>query len=392
MPHARLSVSSRQLCDDARPGDGDARQGRLAVDQGRESSTAALWRGVMPTADEVRAARRRLHVKAGLIAALAAVSYWCLVLSALPLLMRLAAAGLLVVALVAIGTSIMHDANHDSFSTRRWVNRVLSYSSDALGASSWLWRFQHNTLHHGNANVVGFDADIALAPLARVAPSQPWHRWYRAQHIYIWPIYGFMAVKNLLVSDVVAIVTGRLDRQPIRQRVRPRVVAQILAGKVAHLGWAVVIPLLFNPWWAVLAFYLACSWLVGFLLAVTFQLAHCVDITIMHEAATPRRGDDFVAHQLDTTADIDTPAPVIGGVVRWLIGGLDHQIEHHLAPRLPHTVYPLLADRFRRVCRDNGVAYRLHPGVWSALRSHTRWLRAMSVPSPSAEGIGDRVA
>ena len=34
-----------------------------------------------------------------------------------------------------------------------------------------------------------------------------------------------------------------------------------------------VIPLLFNPWWAVLAFSLACSWLVGFLLAVTFQLA-----------------------------------------------------------------------------------------------------------------------
>ena len=350
MGHHRLSVSSRQLGDDASPGDGDARQGRLAVDRGRESSTAALWRGVMPTADEVRAARRRLHVKAGLIAALVAVSYWCLVLSALPLLMRLAAAGLLVVALVATGTSIMHDANHDSFSTRRWVNRVLAYSSDALGASSWLWRFQHNTLHHGNANVVGFDADIALAPLARLAPSQPWHRWYRAQHIYIWPIYGFMAVKNLLVSDVVAIVTGRLDNQPIRQRVRPRVVAQILAGKLAHLGWAVVIPLLFNPWWAVLAFYLACSWLVGFLLAVTFQLAHCVDITIMHEAATPRRGDDFVAHQLDTTADIDTPAPVIGAVVRWPVGGLDHQIEHHLAPRLPHTVYPLLADRFRQAC------------------------------------------
>jgi linoleoyl-CoA desaturase len=351
-------------------------------------SVAQLWRAALPTCGELRIARRRLHANAALILGLVAGSYWCLVVSSLPLWMRLAAAGVLVVALVAVGTSIMHDANHDSFSTRRWVNRALSYTSDALGASSWLWRFQHNTLHHGNANVVGFDADIALAPLARLAPSQPWHRWYRAQHVYIWPLYGFLALKNLLVSDVVALITRRLDRQPIRQRVRPRVVAQILAGKLAHVGWAVVIPLLFNPWWAVLAVYLTCSWLVGFLLAVTFQLAHCVDVTTMFDSDVPRRGDDFTSHQLAAAADFATPVPVIGHLVRWLVGGLDHQIEHHLAPRLPHTIYPLVADRFRQACRDNDVTYLLHPGVWSALRSHARWLRAMGVrPRDPALGI-----
>jgi linoleoyl-CoA desaturase len=340
--------------------------------------------------EEVRAARRHLHVNAVVILGLVATSYWCLVLSDLPLALRLSAAGVLVLALVAVGTSIMHDANHDSFSTRRWVNRALAYTSDALGASSWLWRFQHNTLHHGNANVVGFDADIGLAPLARLAPSQPWHRWYRAQHIYIWPLYGFLALKNLLVSDLAALISGRLDQQPLRQRVRPAVVVRIVAGKLAHLGWAVVIPLLFNPWWAVLAFYLTCSWLVGFVLAVTFQLAHCVDVTTMYEADAPRRGDDFAAHQLATTADFATPLPVVGHLVRWLVGGLDHQIEHHLAPRLPHTVYPLVARRFRRACQENGLAYNLHPGVWSAIRSHGRWLRAMSIPSAAGDlGLGE---
>jgi linoleoyl-CoA desaturase len=343
-----------------------------------------LWRDSLPTGVELRRARRRLHAKAVLIVGLVAGSYWALVLSGLPLLARLAAAAVLVTGLVAVGTSIMHDANHDSFSTHRWVNRVLAFTSDLLGASSWLWRFQHNTLHHGNANVVGFDADLALAPFARLAPSQPWHRWYRAQHIYIWPLYGFLALKNLLVSDVVALITGRLDQQPLRQRVRPRVVAQITVGKLAHLSWAVVIPLLFNPWWAVLAFYLACSWLVGFALAITFQLAHCVDVTTIHDddASAPRRGVDFAAHQLATTADVATPAPVFGAFARWLSGGLDHQIEHHLAPRLPHTVYPVVAVRFRQACKDHGVAYRLHPGVWSALCSHTRWLRAMGVATP----------
>ena len=342
------------------------------------SKVMSIWRSVMPTSDEVRKAQRRLHAKALATFGLVVTSYWCLVLSDLPAVARLGAAGLLVSALVTVGTSIMHDANHGSFSSHRWLNGLLSFTSDALGASSWLWRFQHNTLHHGNANVAGFDADIALAPIARLSPSQPWHPWYRAQHVYLWPLYGFLALKNLLVSDTVALVTGRLDQQPLRQPVRSRIVAQIAAGKVAHLTWAVVIPLLFNPWWAVLAFYLTCSWIVGFVLAITFQVAHCVDITTMHDSSAPRRGDDFALHQLRTTADIATPMPVIGHLLRWMAGGLNHQIEHHLAPRLPHTVYPLLAKRFRQACHDHKITYHLHPNIWAAMRSHGRWLRTMS--------------
>ena len=321
-----------------------------------------------------------MHAKALVILAVVVASYWTLVLSDVPLVVRLGAAGVLVLGLVAVGTSIMHDANHHSFSRHRWLNRLLAYTSDALGASSWLWRIQHNSLHHANPNVVGYDADIALSPFARLAPSQPWRPWYRAQHFYLWPLYGFLALKNLLVSDLVAIIMGRLDRQPLRHRRTPTVILRITLGKLCHLGWAVVIPLAFNPWWAVLACYLVCSWLVGFALAIVFQLAHCVDVTTMHDdTATPRRGDDFAMHQLRTTADIESRLPVLGHVFRWLVGGLDHQIEHHLGPRLPHTLYPRTAERFRAACRAHGITYHLHPGVWSAVRSHTRWLRLMSI-------------
>ena len=118
-----------------------------------------------------------------------------------------------------------------------------------------------------------------------------------------------------------------------------------------------------------------------------FQLAHCVDVTTMHDADAPRRGDDFAIHQMRTTADIASPIPVLGHVFRWVVGGLDHQIEHHLAPRLPHTLYPRTAARFRAACRDHGVTYHLHPGVWSALRSHGRHLRLMS--RPNAQSVRD---
>ena len=67
------------------------------------------------------------------------------------------------------------------------------------------------------------------------------------------------------------------------------------------------------PWWAVLAFYLSCSWLVGFFLAMTFQLAHCVDTVEFPPASVSRRGESFYVHQLRTTSNIASRAipPVI---------------------------------------------------------------------------------
>lgn len=350
------------------------------------SDVASLWRSVLPTAAEEASARRRLQAKAGLIGLVFIISYAVLVLSHLAWPIRTAGAAVLVVAVIAMGTGVMHDANHGAFARRRWVNQALSYTYDALGASSWLWRIQHHKLHHANTNVVGYDADISLAPLARLAPSQPWRPWYRAQHIYVWPVYGFMAIKNLLVSDVVALATRRLGGQPLGRPVTAGVVAKIIAGKIVHFGWAVVVPLLFNPWWAVLAFYVACSWVAGFVLAVVFQLAHCVDTTEFPDAVSDRRRDEFVLHQLRTTCDIDSPFPVVGPFFRWLVGGLDHQVVHHLLPRLPHTLYPVLAQRFRDQCQRQGVTYRAHPGVWSAIRSHARWLRQMGISTAGAGG------
>jgi linoleoyl-CoA desaturase len=344
-------------------------------------TAAMVWRRMLPTADELRAARRRLHGKAMSIAALLALSYYVLVVSNLPMWLRAGAALALVTALVAVGTGVMHDANHGSFSTHRTVNRVLAYTADVLGTSSWLWRLQHNVLHHGNTNVDGFDADIALAPWARLSPAQPWRPRFRWQHIYIWPLYGFLALKNLLVSDLLSLLNGRIGEQPLRQ-LRPSVVVRVVLGKLAHLGWAVVVPLMFNPWWGVVAFYVVCSWMVGFVLAMIFQLAHCVDAAEVGVPDGPRRGDEFAAHQLRTTVDIATPVPVIGHFFRWLAGGLDHQIEHHLAPGLPHTIYPKLAKRFRVACAEQGIHYRQHAGLWPALCSHARWLQAMGRPAP----------
>ena len=59
------------------------------------------------------------------------------------------------------------------------------------------------------------------------------------------------------------------------------------------------------------------------------------------------------------------------------MGGLDFQVEHHLAPRLPHTVYPLVAERLSHVCDERRLVVLSHASPWQAVRSHARWLKLM---------------
>jgi linoleoyl-CoA desaturase len=342
--------------------------------------TVTLSRLIRPTKAEIGRARRILHLKALAIGVVAVLSYWTLVIASVGVAVRLLSVIVLVFAVTAIATGVMHDANHGAFSRSKRINRLMGYSLDLLGGSSWLWRLKHNTLHHANTNVVGVDTDIDQAPLARMAPQQRWRRWHRYQHLYLWFLYGILALRWFLYADFATLAHNRVGTVTLPARGRGRRVAGLIAGKVVHLGWAIVIPLAFHPWWAVLAFYLTASWCVGLLLAVVFQLAHCVEEAAFVASDDHVRGRHFADHQLRTTLDVRCSVPVVGRAVRFMMGGLDFQIEHHLAPALPHTIYPKLARRVGAECAALGLPYRCHRSVTAALRSHTRWLKHMGTP------------
>lgn len=334
----------------------------------------------LPSRSEIGHGRRRVQCNAVFVAALWAVAYGLLVLPQQPLLARVVGAALMVVATVAAATSVMHDANHGAFASRRRVNLVVGCTLDALGGSSLLWRRSHNVVHHRSPNVVGVDADIDQMPFARLAPAQPWRPWHRFQHVYMWPLYGFVALKWFLHSDFAALASGGIGPLRFARARRSKVLTRVMLGKVLHVSWAIVIPLWLHPWWGVLACYLACSWVAGLLLATMFQIAHCVEEVDFTEADVSRRGAHWAEHQLRTTCNVGTRLPVFGGLARWLMGGLDQQVEHHLAPGLPHGAYPVFSPQVRSFCAASGLRYREHATVVAAVRSHTRWLRTMGRP------------
>ena len=316
----------------------------------------------------------RLYLKTALILLWAGLSYAGLLASdrwwqALPLAVSLG------LAFAAIGFNVGHDANHGAGSSSKLVNRSLGALFDLLGASSYVWRFKHNVLHHSYPNVNGLDDDIDLGPVCRMSRHQPHLPHHRFQHLYMWALYAFIIPKWQFVDDYSALIRGRIGETPF-QRPRGVDLAVLIVGKIVFFGWVFLLPSLLHPVSMVLLFYVLVSAVEGLTLSVVFQLAHSTDQT---EAFAHNGGDaesEWAIHQIETTSNFARH----NRLLTWYVGGLNHQVEHHLFPRISHVHLPLIAEEVAQVCREHGVEYREHPTFPGAIVAHFRWLRSLGVP------------
>lgn len=284
-------------------------------------------------------------------------------------------------AMAGIGFNIQHDGNHGSYSRNKRLNRAMAATLDVLGGSSYVWTWKHNVFHHSNPNVEGLDADIDVRPMARLSPSHPRLPVHRFQHLYIWVLYAFLAIKWHLLDDFINVATGKIGDSTF-PRPRGWALAGFFAGKALFFCWAFVIPALLHPLWLVAVFYGVASATVALTLAIVFQLAHVVGEAQFPDRVQPDGpSTEWAAHQTATTVDF---APG-NAFLTWYLGGLNYQIEHHLFPRICHTRYPEIAPIVAQTAREFGVTYQVHPTALSALRSHYRHLREMGRPVRSAE-------
>ncbi|MSO44182.1 MAG: acyl-CoA desaturase [Thermoleophilia bacterium] len=287
-------------------------------------------------------------------------------------------------AMGGIGFGIQHDANHGALGRRaRWMG----FSLDVIGSSSFLWRERHNHAHHTYTNVVDKDGDIDQLPFARFAPDQKLHAFHRFQHIYMFALYGAYAPKAIFWGDFNAIYRGPKCMVPVK-RPRGTDLVQFIAGKAAAFSWLLVIPMFFHPWWQVLIATFVTLWILGIVLAIVFQLAHCVEEAEFTSEERLIQGSlddgprEWTRHQVESTVDFGRRSRVLN----WYLGGLNFQIEHHLLPQVCHVHYRMLSPHFEELCATHGFRYTAHPTLFSALKSHSRWLKRMG--QPGAEYMG----
>jgi linoleoyl-CoA desaturase len=282
-------------------------------------------------------------------------------------------------ATAGIGLNVQHDGGHDAYSDRPWINKVAAMTLDLIGGSSYVWHYRHTVLHHTYVNITGHDSDIDLGALGRVTPYQkrlPIHRW---QHYYMWPLYGFMAIRWQILGDYLDVIRGEVSGHRI-PRPKGRDLALFLGGKMMFLFLAFGLPMMFHPWWVVLIYYGATGMVVGITLSVVFQLSHVVEeAEFVAPNEANRIENAWAIHQVETTVDFARRSRLAA----WLLGGLNFQIEHHLFPRISHINYPALSMIVEQTCRDFGVRYHEHPTFAAGIASHFRWLRRMGAPQPA---------
>ncbi|MBK9579041.1 MAG: fatty acid desaturase [Fibrobacteres bacterium] len=325
--------------------------------------------------------RLSMVLKTIVLLGLAGMSYWTLLFVALPAGAVVALVVFLALVVAGIGFNVQHDGGHHAYSRHAWINRLAAASLDLIGASSYVWRWKHDVLHHMFVNIAGHDTDIDLGPFGRVSPDHPRRTMHRFQHLYIWPLYGILALKWQWFDDFRDVLVGRLGA---RRMPRPKGwdLALFLLGRLAFFGWTIGIPSLFHPLGSVIACYVLGSVVLGIVLSVVFQLAHAVGEAQFPspDPVTGKLDSAWARHQVRTTVDFSRG----NAFVTWCLGGLNYQIEHHLFPRISHVHYPALAPLVESVCLRHGVAYHDHGGFWKGIASHYRWLRHMGSPAQAS--------
>src|SRR5713226_7843292 len=320
----------------------------------------------------------QMYVKTAILLAGFAGSYVLLVFVSetwgqgllLAILLGLSAAG--------IGFNIQHDGGHQAYSSSPRVNTLMAMTLELIGGRSYLWRWKHVVLHHTYVNITGHDTDVDLGLLGRLTPHQPRMRYDRWQHLYLWPLYGLLAIKWQLVDDFRKLISGRISHQPFPRPTGWELVI-FVAGKVIFFSVAFGIPLLFHSVGVVLFYYVVAGLVAGLALSVVFQVAHCVEEAEfpLPPTMTGRIDQAWAIHQAGTTVDFARRSRVVA----WLVGGLNFQIEHHLFPRISHVHYPAILKLVEQTCRDFGIRYTEFKSFRAGMASHFRWLRRMGRPN-----------
>jgi len=317
----------------------------------------------------------RLYLKTVILISTAILLYGSLIFLHPPGGWALLICALLGYNLACIGFSVMHDANHGSYSTHPLLNDFLGLSMNAMGASSFFWKQKHNIIHHTYTNVDGIDDDIAKSPIIRQCETQKWVPAHKIQHLYLVPIYALSSLFWIFSMDFVKYFTRRIyTTEAWKMTVKNHVIFWLT--KVCYLIFYIIIPIMvwgFGAW--LLGFFVLHA-VLGLTLSLVFQLAHVVEKTEFENVAldeTKHVETAWAEHQLKTTANFAMGNKVIS----WFVGGLNFQIEHHLFPRVSHVHYPAISKILMQKCKEFHMPYNTYNTMAEALISHFKVMKML---------------
>ncbi len=250
--------------------------------------------------------------------------------------------------------NIGHDAMHGSVSRNPLVNRLLGYSWNLAGISSYIWKLRHNLAHHAFTNVPGTDYDVAQSGLLRLDPSASLRPIHRYQGYYLPFLFALLTINLVFIKDFQMLGQQRFGNHRITHSTARRV--RIVMLKIFYLVYALFLPMLVvgAAWWVILSGFLMMHIVAGLFASAVLVPVHLNPASHFSVPdATGRIQSGWLEHQLAVTVDFSAQTPAVG----WLTGGLNYHIAHHLFPSVCHVHYPSLTRIIRQTARKHGKLY-----------------------------------
>lgn len=274
-----------------------------------------------------------------------------------------------------IGLAVMHDANHGAYSSNPKINDMMGFVLNFIGGYPVNWKIQHNVLHHSFTNIEGFDEDIEKAGIIRFSPTQEKKKVFRYQLLYAPFLYSILTLYWATVKDYEQLASyhkrGLLKTQGVSFG---GALLRIILFKMIYFFVTVVSVILFTDllWYEVILGFVIMQMIAGLVLALVFQSAHVIEETEFFVPSEDLRVENsWAIHQMKTTANF-----AVGNKgLTWYLGGLNHQVEHHLFPTICHIHYPEISKIVKATAQEFDVPYHEHKTFSGAIASHFKLLR-----------------
>jgi len=267
-------------------------------------------------------------------------SWWQLLLAA--------ALGLIFAQLGFLGHEACHRQVFRSARCNEWTGRLVS---GLLVGISYGWWMTKHTRHHAAPNQLGKDPDITSQAVAFSSDAAQSRRgvgaWLaRRQGWFFLPLLMLEGL-SLHASSLARVI----GRRPVKHRTVEIVFLTVRLG-----GYLTLVFLLLPPGLAA-AFVGVQVAVFGLLLGGAFAPNH-IGMPIVPRGLSI----DFLRRQVLMSRNIGG-----GPVVRFLMGGLDTQIEHPLFPGMPRPNLRRAQAIVRDYCGEHGITYT-ETSIWHAYR------------------------
>ncbi len=235
---------------------------------------------------------------------------------------------------------IGHDAGHKQIFRSGRRNDLVGYLHGGITGISYRWWVGKHNLHHANPNHEDQDPDIEIPALAfsrdQSRTKQGIYRWITKYQAFLFFPLLLLEAALLRITSIQAVLRREVER--------PALEAALLT--IPFAGYLAAVFLVLSPWQAIL-FIVVHQGLMGVYLGCSFAPNH-KGMPIL----TKEQNVDHLRKQVLTSRNIS------GG--RWvdgLLGGLNHQIEHHLFPHMPRPNLRHAQPIVENFCARHGIPY-----------------------------------